>query len=116
MGVCNFFESVYIQELQKKPDGFNGTIWSYTDKDSLCVGFILNQSRELREAESVGLRDSYTIMARADERIKHGDVLRRVRDGARYRIVSDFAHTPYPAHEQLMQALALKLPQEEVSL
>jgi len=101
-----------LQVLTKESG--DGEVWGYVDGETLHAGFILNSSAEARTNEAVELRDSYTIVARPDAPIKHGDVLMRSRDKARYRITSDFARTPDMAHEQIMQASAVKLPKEEV--
>ncbi|MCL2565950.1 MAG: hypothetical protein FWE24_09120 [Defluviitaleaceae bacterium] len=108
MGLEDFLETVVKLEPANSTNGS----WVYVNGDTYSAGFILNQSREARAMESIDLRDSYTIVMYPTGEITHGDIILRLRDGARYRITSDFAHTPDIAAESLMQASAQKLPPE----
>jgi len=109
MALEEFFEPVYVQDWISKPDGFGGIIWGLGDGAKIDVGFIQNQSIEARVAEFQGIRNIYTIVTRPGSGLEHQDVVRRVRDGAKYRITSDFNVSPNVADEEIAQASAEKV-------
>jgi len=109
MALEDYFEPVFVQDWISKPDGFGGIIWGWGDGAKINVGFILNQSMEARIAEAQGIKSVYTIVSRPNCGLENTDVVRRERDGAMYRITSDFAESPDVAEEPMAQASAEKV-------
>jgi hypothetical protein len=106
VAIEDFFELACLQERRRAQIGFGGSRMEWVDGETVMVGFILKQSLEAGVAEAQTVRSVYRIVAREGTGLKSDSVLRRLRDGRLYRIMSDFAQTPEAADKRFMYALA----------
>ena len=76
------------------PDGEGGFITVWVEDKRFDAAIVLNASVQERAAEQARARGEYTVTARADAVLAYRAVIRRLSDGAVFRIVSKERITP----------------------
>jgi len=89
MALEDFYEPFNLQDWRNVPDGFGGAKWEWSDGIEFMAGIIFDGSTEARIAEAQGVKNRFTIMTSPTMNIEFEDVIRRVKNGAYYRITGD---------------------------
>jgi hypothetical protein len=85
---------------------------AWTDGRPIRVGFIMNKSSEAVYAGGRRISGTHTLVMRPESNLTSRDVVKRVRDGALYRIISDLDASPDVSSERIVQAQAEKMAGE----
>lgn len=84
-----FMTPCCFMDKQRTPDGEGGFITSYKEGAKLEAAIVLDQSLAARVAEKEGVKNLYTITTRKTVTLEFHDVIKRLSDGAYFRITSD---------------------------
>lgn len=79
-----------------EPDGSGGFNTTWEQGDPLMAAIIRDTSTETRIAEAPGTVEAYTVTVDRDVHLKYHDVIKRLSDGAIFRITSDNAEKKTP--------------------
>lgn len=82
-------EKFVMLDKRRVPDGFGGATTAYVDGAEIMAAVAFDQSMEARTAQKQGVTSVYTIYLRKGVDVDYHDVIRRVSDGAIFRITSD---------------------------
>ena len=81
----------------KIPDGSGGYLTSWEPGENIMAAINRDASTEARIAEAAGTVKVYTVTVGRDVHLKYHDVIRRVSDGAVFRITSDNSEKKTPS-------------------
>jgi head-tail adaptor len=87
--IDNMMEPCVIMDKVTKRDPAGGKITAYVDGAEIRAAITCDTSLEARIAGADGVKDVYTITTRRSDALAKPDVIKRVRDGAIFRITSD---------------------------
>lgn len=73
----------------KVPDGYGGSIDTYTDGVEFDAAIVFDTSIEARVGEKQGVTSLYTVTTSRGITLEYHDVFRRVRDSKVFRVTSD---------------------------
>ncbi len=106
MSLMDYFEPYVLLEPITSDDGLGGQSLEYADLKIFSAGLMLNTSREISPVEQIGLKSSYTIILETGLILRQNDRIRRVSDGAVFRITTDSTDvvTPKISRIQFSQA------------
>lgn len=90
-------ESCQIINKTFAPDGYGGSITTWTSGDEFQAAITLDTSTEARRAAAEGTNNLYTVTVRKERNLMHGDVIQRLSDGKYFRITSDGTDKKTPA-------------------
>lgn len=90
-----------------EPDGYGGSITTWTEGEEIKAAITLDSSTQARIAEQQGVKALYTITTDKSINLQFHDVLRR-EDGKIFRVTSDGddKHTPKSAGLNMRQVSA----------
>ena len=93
---------------KREPDGSGGYLTVWEPGDTLTVAITRDTSTEARIAEAAGTVRAYTVTVKRGVHLKYHDVLKRISDGAIFRITSDNGEnqTPHCAGLDMAQSTA----------
>lgn len=93
---------------KKEPDGSGGFNTTWATGENLMAAINRDTSTEARIAEAAGTVRAYTVTVRRGVHLKYHDVIKRLSDGAIFRITSDNseAQTPRCAALDMAQSTA----------
>lgn len=97
-----------IMQPTREPDGSGGYIPAWTPGEPFTAAINRDTSTEARIAEKAGTVKAYTVTVRRNIHLKYHDVIKRLSDGAVFRITSDNGEnqTPYCASLDMAQSTA----------
>lgn len=92
----------------KEPDSSGGFDTTWETGGKLMAAIYRDTSTEARIAEAAGTVRAYTVTVRRDVHLKYHDVIKRLSDGAIFRITSDNGEkkTPLCAALDMAQSTA----------
>lgn len=99
-------EIFIIMNKSKLPDGEGGYITTWTDGATIKAALTLDASTLAKIAEAQGVSNTYTVTTRKDVLLDFHDVIKRVSDGATFRITSYSTDKKSPAASTLNMAQA----------
>lgn len=97
MPLEDYFEPLCVMDWISKPDGGGGFVWDWQDGAPFDGGIVLNSTTEMRIAQQQGTKGIYTLTTRLDVPLEKGDVVKRIRDDALFKVTSDPADKKTPA-------------------
>lgn len=108
--IDNFKEPFVFMNKARLPDGEGGSIVEWTEGAEISAALTLDSSLTARVAEAQGVTNLYTITVDKRIPLEFHDVLKRLSDGAYFRITSDGTDkkTPSAATLNMRQASAEK--------
>ena len=89
-------EKLVVLDWVSVPDGFGGFVWEWKDGVEFAAGVVKKQDTQMLIAEQSGAKTVYTIVVKASVALENGDRVRRLRDGAVFKITSDSAEMKTP--------------------
>ena len=101
-------EDFKVINKTKEPDGYGGTVDTWTDGVTIKAVAVLDSSVEMIVAMAQGVKASYTVTTPKSVNLKYHDVIKRVSDGKIFRVTSDGddKHTPDVATLNMRQVTA----------
>lgn len=96
MALEDFFEPFFTQDYEAVSNGMGGLMKKYTDKERILAGCSTESSTQAVIAYSAGTKTIYHITVPVGRVLRHGDVLRRVRDNRLYLVTSDSSDRAMP--------------------
>ena len=87
---CEFMVS------KREPDGSGGYVTTWETGNKIMAAINRDDSTEARIAEAAGTVRKYTVTVRRDTNLKYHDVIKRLSDGATFRITSDNGENKTP--------------------
>ena len=88
----------------REPDGSGGFDTTWEQGDKILAAIVRDTSTEAKIAEAAGTVCLYTITVRRDVHLKYHDVIKRLSDGAVFRITSDNGEKQTPSCTSLDMA------------
>lgn len=82
-------------------DGYGGSVTHWEDGGVIDCAAVLEASTESRTAEKPEVAARYTITTAREINLRHYDVLKRLRDGKIFRVLSDGDDNLTPAKASL---------------
>lgn len=82
---------------KREPDGSGGFDTTWKPGDNIMAAINRDTSTEARIAEAAGTVRAYTVTVRRDVHLKYHDVIKRLSDGAVFRITSDNSEQKTPS-------------------
>ena len=99
-------EPFVIQNKLTAPDGFGGYYSQWTDGKTILAAAVLDTSTQAKIAAAQGVTDLYTITTAKAVTLGFHEVLKRVSDGAVFRVTSSDKKTPTSAGLDMRQVSA----------
>lgn len=90
----------------QRPDGEGGLVNDYVEGGMLEAAIVLDTSTEARSAQQQGLTSVYTVITRRKDAPDYRTILKRLSDGAFFRITSDGKEKKTPMSAGLDMAVA----------
>ena len=101
MALTDFLEDVCLLTHTAQADGLGSSREEYRRGMLLRAGFVRRSSAEAEMADRKGARSIWRITTlTSDPALQVGDVLLRISDGQRYRVIAQCAQTPAAAQLQ----------------
>lgn len=97
MPMDDFFEPMRVMDWRSKPDGLGSFIWEWEDGADFRGGVVLNTSTQMRIAQQEGSKGIYTLTTAVKMPFENGDMVKRLKDDALFKITSDQADVSTPA-------------------
>lgn len=91
---------------KREPDGSGGFNPTWEPGDAFMAAIYQDTSTEARIAEAAGTVRAYTVTVYRDVHLKYHDVIKRISDGAVFRITSDSGEKQTPSCAALDMAQA----------
>lgn len=89
MPMEDFYEALCIMNWISKPDDLGGFHWEWEDGADFKGGIVLNSTTEMRIAQQSGAKGIYALTTDVSIPIAPGDVIKRLRDDALFKVTSD---------------------------
>ena len=89
MPMDDFYEPMCVMDWRSKPDGLGSFIWEWEDGAGFRGGVVLNTSTEMRIAQQEGYKSIYTLTTSVKMPFEKGDIVKRLKDDALFKITSD---------------------------
>lgn len=83
------YEKFHIIDKTTKPDGMGGVDTVYIEGAEVQVALQQDTAPEIKVANAVTERQSYTVVTPKSIIFRHGDIIKRDRDEKYFRITSD---------------------------
>lgn len=99
--IDNFSERFAFMNKARVPDGEGGYSVKWTEGAEFNAAMPLDTSLAARVAEAEGVTNVYTITVSKDIQLEFHDVIKRLSDGAYFRITSDGTDKKTPASATL---------------
>lgn len=96
MPMEDFFVPMCVMDWRSKPDGLGSFVWEWEDGAPFDGGIVLNSSTEMRIAQQDGHKGIYTLTTAIRMPFELGDVVKRISDGALFKVTSDPADEKTP--------------------
>lgn len=96
MPMEDYFEAMCVMNWVTTPDGGGGFVWEWQDGAPFEGGIVLNSSTQMLIAQQTGTKSVYTLTVRKDLPLEKGDMVKRISDGALFKITSDPADRKTP--------------------
>lgn len=101
----NMTECAFM-EKSKVSDGEGGTITTWTEGNHFMGAIVMQASSLASIADAIKETRSYTIIVKKDVSLEYGNAIKRLSDGATFRIMSETADQKTPNSSSLDIALA----------
>lgn len=82
---------------KRTPDGSGGFNTEWQEGESIQAAIVRDSSSEAKIADAAGTVRLYTVTVSRSVRLKYHDVIKRLSDGAIFRITSDNSEMKTPA-------------------
>lgn len=82
-------EPFTVMDKARIPDGYGGTVPTWTEGATIYGAIVFNNSAEVQIAQSMGAMGVYTLTVRKNVELDYHDVLKRVGDNKIFRITSN---------------------------
>ena len=89
MPMEDFFEPMCVMNWVSKPNGLGSFVWEWEDGFSFDGGIVLNTTTEMQIAQQSGSKGIYTLTTTLEMPFENGDIVKRMRDEALFKITSD---------------------------
>lgn len=83
------------------PDPFGGLVYTYQEGAHFLGGVVKNNTSAMQIAEQSGTKSVYTLVVDRHIVLERDAVVRRIEDGANFRITSPTRDMQTPAHSAL---------------
>lgn len=83
-----------LMKRRQTPDGEGGFVTDWSEGEKFEAAIVFNASTQERAAEQARARGEYTVTVRPDIALAYHAVIKRLSDGAVFRIVSNERITP----------------------
>lgn len=100
MAVTDFFEDFVFLDYVSVPDGLGGLAFEHRDGAAFRAGITTDSSTEAEVAYRTGVKTIYTIITDWSVELEQNDVVRRLKDGRKYRITGNAIDNTAPASAQ----------------
>lgn len=92
-----FMEDCVITAKQSVPDGLGGHNYDWVDSEPFPASIVKNNTMEAKIAEKQGVTEVYTVTVQKGTVIKHNDIIKRLSDGATFRVTSNTKDSESPS-------------------
>lgn len=82
-------EELCIMDKISQPDGFGGIIYLWQEGAAFAGKSLRKRGDTLLVAQQQGARETYSITTKAQVQLERGTHVRRLKDGATMRIITD---------------------------
>lgn len=110
-------ENYILLKSVSVPDGRGGKRKSWVDGDIFKAAITYNNSLDAKKAQTLGVKDLYTVTTTKDINLKYHDVFRSEINGDIFRVTTkgDYNKTPKPAGLNMRQVDAEEwtLPEDD---
>lgn len=89
MNIERYFEKFIMQDWTSVELPGGGVGWEWSDGASFLAGIAMLSSSELIIAETNGMNSQFRITSKKLLTLERDDVIKRVRDGKKYRIITN---------------------------
>lgn len=89
MPMRDFYEALCVMNWISQPDGGGGFVWDWQDGATFSGGIVLNSTTQMQIAQQTGTKAVYTLTTSVRMPFEAGDVVKRMRDDALFKITSD---------------------------
>ncbi len=89
MPMEDFFEAMCVMDWITHPDGGGGFVWDWKEGAPFDGGIVLNTATQMQIAQQTGTKSVYTLTTAVHMPFEKGDVVKRLRDDALFKITSD---------------------------
>lgn len=97
-------DTCVIMNKSKVSDGEGGFNTEWTEGASILVAIVNDMSTQARIAEKDGVTNTYTLTTKRENALDFHDVIKRVSDGAIFRVTSDGSEKKSPMASTLDMA------------
>ena len=99
------FEKFIVMNKTTVPDGYGGTTTIYTDGVPIDGAMPYDNSTQVKIAQAMGVKNTYTLTVRKNVELDYHTVLKRVKDNVYFRLTSgaDDNQTPKSAGLNMRQ-------------
>lgn len=94
--IDEMMDSCVIMNKSKVPDGEGGFVTEWNEGAEILVAIVNDSSMQARIAEKEGVTNTYTLTTRRDNALEFHDVIKRVKDGATFRVTSEASEKKSP--------------------
>ena len=101
MPLEDFFEPLRVMDWVTVPDGGGGFIWEWKDGVAFEGGIVLNSSTQMQIAQQTGTKSIYTLTTRKTLPLENGDMIKRLRDDALFKVTAHPADRRTPAFSDI---------------
>lgn len=108
MLIDEMMEDCCLMDRRSVPDGQGGWDYVWTEGAPFKAAIVKDNSLNARIAEKEGVAEVYTITVHKGNSLSFNDVIKRLRDGATFKVTSntDDSETPIRASFQIGQVSA----------
>lgn len=78
-----------ILDKISQPDPFGGVLYVYQEGARFTGGPVIDSTAETRIAQQEGARTTYTLVVKKPIELERGTLIRRLSDGANYKLTTD---------------------------
>ena len=89
MLIENMMTKCVIMNKSKVSDGEGGTIVNWQEGAEILVAIVNDTSMSARIAQQEGVSSTYTLTTTRDNALEYHDVIKRLKDGAIFRVTSE---------------------------
>ena len=113
MAMEDFYEAMCVVDKVSVPDGGGGFVWEWQDGAPFEGRIKLDSSTQMQIAQKNGVKAVYNLTARKGIPLETGDLVKRMRDDAVFKVTADPADRQTPAMSDLS---AMSVSMERVAV
>ena len=104
MPLEDFFEAFCVMDWRSVSDGGGGFVWEWTDGFPFDGHAVLNTTTQMQIAQQTGTKAIYTLVTARELPFEKDDRVKRIRDGAIFKITADPGDRKTPAFSSINAA------------